>query len=106
MGRLSFTEHPASVGETYGAHLRSACSFSASMIAGGLACLVHAIFPFLFVSTGSSTIRELHDRMVITRTRAITSESRNSGLHSAQDSSKNAVVAKTTAATNKESANE
>lgn len=104
MGRLSFTDHPASVGETYGEHLRSACSFSASMIAGGLACLVHAIFPFLFVSTASSTIRELHDRMVINRARARTGEARNSGLHSAQDSSKSTVVVKTTAPTNKESA--
>jgi hypothetical protein len=106
MGKLSFTEHPASVGETYGAHLRSACGFSIIMIAGGLACLVHAIFPFLFVSTASATIRELHDRMVINRARAMTGESRNSGLHSAQDSSKSAVVVKTTAATNKESAND
>jgi hypothetical protein len=69
MARLSFTEHPASVGETYAEHLHAAWSFSASMIAGGLACLVHAIFPFMFVSTASSTVRKLHDRMVINRTR-------------------------------------
>jgi hypothetical protein len=30
------------------------------MIGGGLACLVHGIFPFLFSQTGSRTIRELH----------------------------------------------
>jgi hypothetical protein len=69
MLRLSFTEHPASVGETYGEHFRSACNYSASMIWGGLACLVHAIFPFVFVSTGSSTVRKLHERMVTNRVR-------------------------------------
>jgi hypothetical protein len=35
MARLSFTEHPASVGETYIEHLRSECGFSRSMICGG-----------------------------------------------------------------------
>ena len=69
MQRLSFTEHPASVGETYGEHFRSACQFSARMIAGGIACLVHAVFPFVFVSTGSSTIRMLYERMVTNRAR-------------------------------------
>ena len=69
MLRLSFTEHPASVGETYGEHFRSACNFSASMILGGLACLIHAIFPFFFASTGSGMVRTLYERMVANRTR-------------------------------------
>ncbi len=69
MLRLSFTDHPASVGESYGEHFRSACGFSASMICGGLACLVHAIFPFLFVTTGSSAVRKLYENMVIKRVR-------------------------------------
>ncbi len=69
MPRLSFTEHPRAVGETYLEHLRSAARFSAAMIAGGLACLLHGIFPFLFTTTGSSTIRRLHERMVVNRVR-------------------------------------
>lgn len=70
MTTLSFTQHPSSVGETYGQHLRSALSFSFSMISGGLACMVHGVFPFLFTNTGSSKIRSLHERMVLNRTRS------------------------------------
>ena len=62
-----FTEHPASVGETYGQHLVAAAGFSARMIVGGIACLVHAVFPFLCVKTGSRMIGELNDRMVVHR---------------------------------------
>ena len=40
------------------------------MLLGGLACLVHAVLPFLCTSTGSQTIRRLHDRMVVNRVRA------------------------------------
>jgi len=67
--KLSFTEHPATVGETYGQHFQSALGFSMSMIAGGLACLVHAFFPFLFETTGSKAIRSLHERMIAHRSR-------------------------------------
>jgi hypothetical protein len=67
--KLSFTEHPGTVGETYGQHLQTALGFSVSMIGGGLACMVHAVFPFLFESTGSATIRSLHERMIAHRSR-------------------------------------
>ncbi len=62
-----FTEHPASVGETYGEHLVMATGFGARMILGGFACLLHGIFPFLFVKTGSAQISTLHERMVRNR---------------------------------------
>ena len=65
----AFTEHPASVNETYGQHLHSATSFGVRMVVGGLACLVHGLLPFLFTSTGSNTIRALHERMVTNRAR-------------------------------------
>ena len=67
MSRLSFTEHPASVGENYFEHLRHAASFAASMLTGGLALLVHAVLPFLFTKTGSGVIATLHTRMVTHR---------------------------------------
>ena len=67
---VSFTKHPTEVGETYGEHFMVATGFGTAMIAGGLACLVHAILPFCFTTTGSQTIRRLHDRMVTARRRA------------------------------------
>lgn len=70
---LSFTNHPNSVGESYGEHFAVASSFGAAMILGGLACLVHAVLPFLFTSTGSQTITRLHERMVVSRRRAAAS---------------------------------
>ena len=62
-----FTEHPASVGETYGEHFVMASGFGLRMILGGCACLVHGIFPFLFVKTGSQQIATLHTTMVTNR---------------------------------------
>ncbi len=64
-----FTDHPDSVGETYGQHFAVACSFGGAMLRGGLACLLHGAFPFLCTSTGSSTVRRLHERMVVNRVR-------------------------------------
>jgi hypothetical protein len=62
-----FNEHPASVGETYGGHLLRASWFSGKMLMAAGACFVHAIFPFLFVKTGSAAITELHTAMVTHR---------------------------------------
>ena len=69
MLRRLFTEHPASVDETYMEHMGVATSFGVHMILAGVACLVHAIFPFLFVKTGSLAISTLHERMVTKRRR-------------------------------------
>ena len=57
------TEHLREVGETYPEHFVKAVRFGTAMLAGGLACLVHALFPFLFVTTGSRCIRRLHGRI-------------------------------------------
>ena len=67
---ISFTDHPHQVGETYGEHFMVATRFGTAMLLGGLACMVHAVLPFLCTSTGSQTVRRLHDRMVVNRTRA------------------------------------
>jgi hypothetical protein len=64
-----FRDHPARVGETYVEHLAHAGSFGVAMILGGLACLIHALIPGLFVRTGSDCIRSLHRRMVTHRVR-------------------------------------
>ena len=62
-----FTEHPASVGETYWGHLLRASWFGGRMLLAAGACFVHAIFPFLFVKTGSQAITQLHAAMVTHR---------------------------------------
>ncbi|PKB19337.1 hypothetical protein B0I00_1568 [Novosphingobium kunmingense] len=64
-----FTDHPASVGETYGEHLAMATGFGLRMVLGGLACMVHGLLPFLFVKTGSKQITTLHSTMVANRNR-------------------------------------
>jgi len=66
-----FTDHPRSVGETYSQHLATACSFGARMVAAGGACMLHGVFPFLFVRTGSTTVRHLHDEMITHRSRKL-----------------------------------
>ena len=63
----AFSEHPASVGETYTEHLVKAVCFGTRMALAGIACLVHGVLPFLFVSTGSRAIAELNQRMIANR---------------------------------------
>jgi hypothetical protein len=64
-----FTDHPASVNETYWQHLVAAAGFGFRMIGGGIACLVHALIPGAFCTKGSELICELHERMVTNRRR-------------------------------------
>lgn len=65
-----FQRHPASVGETYGQHLAVALRFAGEMLRGGGACFIHAFLPFLFVTTGSDTVKRLHATMVTGRREA------------------------------------
>ena len=58
----AFTEHPASVGESYWRHLAFALGFAARLILAGLAALVHALLPFLFKTTASRMIAEMAAR--------------------------------------------
>lgn len=67
MLRRLFTEHPAEVGESYFEHLRAAGTFGIRMIGGGIACVVHALVPGLFVTTGSGTVNRLYQQMVAKR---------------------------------------
>ena len=58
--RNPFTAHPHEVGETYLEHGLFACRYGVKMTAGGVAALLHGIFPFLFRTTGSRITRELN----------------------------------------------
>jgi hypothetical protein len=65
--RQLFTQHPASVGETYLQHLKAAAWFGLRMLVGGGACLVHALLPFLFVRTGGDCVADLNSRIMARR---------------------------------------
>jgi hypothetical protein len=67
--RRMFSDHPASVGETYFEHMGQAFRFSAAMAVAAIACFLHGFLPFAFTRTGSRTIADLHDRMVANRSR-------------------------------------
>jgi hypothetical protein len=65
-----FRDHPRSVGESYGEHCGFAVRFGATMVAGGLAAILHGLMPFLFVTTGSETVQELNQRIEQSRAKA------------------------------------
>jgi len=67
--RWSLTEHPASVGESYTEHMGVAFRFGGKLLLASLACLAHGLLPFMFVTTGSSTVRALYGEMVTHRRR-------------------------------------
>ena len=58
-----FTKHPKSVDETYFEHMKCAFKFFYTLLGLSLAALVHAVFPFLFVTTASKGIKKLNDCM-------------------------------------------
>ncbi len=56
----SFTEHPASVGETYGQHFLFALRFSMRLFLAAGAAFIHALIPALFEKTASERIKAMH----------------------------------------------
>lgn len=68
-GAAAITEksHLAEVEEGYFEHMGKAFSFSGRMIAGGLCCFVHGLFPNLLCKSGSRTIEQLHEEMCVNR---------------------------------------
>jgi hypothetical protein len=71
-----FLDHPRAVGEGYRDHMKFAANFGAQMICGGLGCLIHAVFPFLFVTTGSRTVRNLHQLLATCPHRSVLQDGR------------------------------
>ena len=59
-----FLSHPRSVGESYGEHFMVASGFGAKMVAGGVACIVHALVPAWFERAGSDTIKALYAKIM------------------------------------------
>ena len=58
-----FTKHPKSVNETYFQHMKCAFTFFYTLLGLSFAALVHAVFPFLFVTTASRGVKKLNDCM-------------------------------------------
>ena len=65
----AFSDHPASVGESYSEHFVTAGGFGWALLKASFACFVHALLPFAFEKTGSKAITELHTRMISNRAR-------------------------------------
>ncbi|MFK8022450.1 MAG: DUF6356 family protein [Ilumatobacter sp.] len=61
--RAHFTEHPDSVGETYGEHFRVASGFAGSLAVAALAAAVHAVIPSRCEKTASTRILAMHEKM-------------------------------------------
>jgi hypothetical protein len=59
-----FLSHPRSVGETYPEHAGVAARFGATMVVGGVACIIHAVFPSLFPRAASDRVKRLYAQMV------------------------------------------
>jgi uncharacterized protein DUF6356 len=67
MIRKVFTDHPATVGETYGEHFIQATRFAFGLLTASIACFIHGLVPGFFKSTGSTAVRKLHVSMVENR---------------------------------------
>jgi len=59
----AFTDHPASVGETWGQHARIALAIAGTLAMAAMAAAVHAMVPALFTRTASRAIDRLHARI-------------------------------------------
>lgn len=59
----AFTEHPASVGETYTEHMAVALGYGARLLGAGCVAIVHALVPALFQTTASDAVRAMHAEM-------------------------------------------
>lgn len=58
-----FLSHPSSVNESYVQHAGVAAGISFRLFGAAFAALVHAFIPCLFVTTASSTIKELNAKV-------------------------------------------
>ncbi|MGI9484033.1 MAG: DUF6356 family protein [Hyphomicrobiales bacterium] len=58
-----FTNHPATVDETYWEHFMFATTRGVRMVGAGSAAIIHAFFPFLFETTASRMMKDLSDEL-------------------------------------------
>ena len=65
--------HPRTVGESYTEHAGIASRFGATMVAGGVKCLIHAVLPAVFERSASDCVAKLNGEL--TRRRAASADS-------------------------------
>lgn len=58
-----FTDHPKAVGMNYFSHFFFAWVVGFRLLAGFLMCAVHSFFPFVFTTTTSKMIKDLHSKL-------------------------------------------
>jgi hypothetical protein len=63
-------DHPRDIGETYTEHASHALTIGGKMLYSGIACLVHALVPGLFVQTASRTVEDIQ-ALMDSRTQAL-----------------------------------
>ena len=61
--KARFTEHPASVGETYGEHFKVATHFSVELAKASVAAAFHALYPCACRTSASDKVKVLHTEM-------------------------------------------
>src|SRR3546814_16447740 len=61
--RTLFTDHPATVADTYWQHLVGASGFPSRLLAASPACPIHSLLPFLFARTASRAPTALHPQL-------------------------------------------
>ena len=64
LGSKLFTDHPKSLGMSWGSHGLGAARIGGELIAAGVACVIHAIVPGWFTETAGRTVVRLHDHML------------------------------------------
>jgi hypothetical protein len=58
-----FTDHPRAAGQTYAQHWRFAMGVAVEALGAAAAAAVHACLPFLFETTASRLLDDLHARI-------------------------------------------
>jgi len=61
--QAAFTDHPASVDETFIQHMTFALGFSVWLFLAASAALIHALLPFMCEKTAGNIINRLHTRI-------------------------------------------
>jgi len=56
-----FTEHPATVDETYLEHMVVSAGISRQLFKAAMCAAIHALFPWRHCTTASTKIKELHE---------------------------------------------